>query len=204
MKQTNLMKAIIVMTVFLIFVCFSFSCCGTNGGDEGTASGQTESQNDSEQDTSFFYDFELQVLSICEKYGIGYTSHNFNAGQTRLSDPDVTSRNMLCNMLDGEASSKFSVTTEYYEDPAFAKEKFDQMKESQEESVAFFKNQIRVLFDTDNSIATFRESQNENEASDLMYFRLYDNYLIHVFFSDVELTDTGIAIMNDIEALVNS
>ena len=186
---------IVILAALLLVGCGSGKQTDTSVPESAE---KTEKPADQITDSKGESIFEDQIIAISEKNGVGYSFHQHEYAEVGLSDPGVTSRFMLCDMIDGERSGSFQIITEYFEDPAYAKEQFELVKNFVGNGIGY---PTIALLDDDRTIATCLEFSDHN--GNLMYAKLYDHYVITVVAIPDEYYDAAYAIMEEIEALTN-
>ncbi len=176
----------------LLFVSILFTGCGA-GKETNTDTEKTEEPAKQDSETGYGDEFEKKIITICKDHDVEYSMHSDKHLAPGLSDPNATSRFMLCDKQNGERDADLQIMTEYFEDAKYAEEQFQNNK-----TLISSPGSLKVLIDDDQ---TFASCLATTDYSCLTYIKLYDHYFITVVAIPEKYYDTGIEIMNDIEDL---
>ncbi|MBR0375257.1 MAG: hypothetical protein IJH59_01730 [Firmicutes bacterium] len=142
--------------------------------------------------------FVEKVVAICESYGI---ERSFNRMEQRFvfsSPEESTSYRTICDRINGERDPGRQIVVDEYEDPDMALQVFALIKEQQEDFAA--NSDIEQVFlNDDHTFASYMDAY--GSQSNIIYIKLYENCIVSLVSFEEEDFDTGLSIIDDIEAL---
>ncbi|MBO7667016.1 MAG: hypothetical protein J6T26_00990 [Firmicutes bacterium] len=142
--------------------------------------------------------FVEKVVAICASYGIERSFNRMEQHFLASSPEESTSYRTICDRINGERDPGRQIVVDEYEDTDIASQEFALYKE-QEEYYSAGLDIVQVFLNDDRTIASYMDAY--GEQSNIIYIKLYENCIVSLVASQEEYFDTGLSIIDDIEAL---
>ena len=142
--------------------------------------------------------FVEKVVAICESYGIERSFDRMEQRFVASSPEESTSYRTICDRINGERDPGRQIVVDEYEDPDMAPQEFALIKEQQEDYTANL-NIVQVFLNDDHTFASYMDAY--GSQSNIIYIKLYENCIVSLVSFEEEDFDTGLSIIDDIEAL---
>lgn len=142
--------------------------------------------------------FVEKVVAICESYGIERSFDRMEQRFVASSPEESTSYRTICDRINGEREPSRQIVIDEYEDPDMAPQEFAFYKEQQEDYTANL-NIVQVFLNDDHTFASYMDAY--GAQSNIIYIKLYENCIVSLVSFEEEDFDTGLSIIDDIEAL---
>ena len=142
--------------------------------------------------------FVEKVVAICESYGIERSFNRMEQHFVASSPEESTSYRTICDRINGERDPGRQIVVDEYEDPDMAPQEFALIKEQQENFAANLDIE-QVFLNDDHTFASYMDAY--GAQSNIIYIKLYENCIVSLVSFEEEDFDTGLSIIDDIEAL---
>ena len=143
-------------------------------------------------------EFVEKVVAICESYGIERSFNRMEQHFVFSSPEESTSYRTICDRINGERDPGRQIVVDEYEDPDIAPQEFALIKEQQENFAADLDIE-QVFLNDDHTFASYMDAY--GAQSNIIYIKLYENCIVSLVSFEEEDFDTGLSIIDDIEAL---
>ena len=142
--------------------------------------------------------FVEKVVAICASYGIERSFNRMEQHFLASSPEESTSYRTICDRINGERDPGRQIVVDEYEDTDIASQEFALIKEQQDNYTANL-DIVQVFLNDDHTTASYMDAY--GEQSNIIYIKLYENCIVSLVASQEEYFDTGLSIIDDIEAL---
>ena len=142
--------------------------------------------------------FVEKVVAICASYGIERSFNRMEQHFLASSPEESTSYRTICDRINGERDPGRQIVVDEYEDTDIASQEFALYKE-QEEYYSAGLDIVQVFLNDDHMSASYMDAY--VSQSNIIYLKLYENCIVSLVASQEEYFDTGLSIIDDIEAL---